>query len=160
MERKAFRFIFSLLLTALSFVAFNVVGTVYDEFTRPAFVQTEQFTITESPSFFFAYTRLFIGAILLICTFIFWWSSKKSLIVSILMLVIVELIYVHWLFKTYNGIHNAAALDYSKIEHIAFLGNANWLDILIWITCSITLCYLFKALLQIRTGKQANISLP
>jgi len=116
------------------------------EFSTPWMIQTETITIHVNLNFFRPRTRILIELALLVGAIALWLRTKKGFVVSALALACVELAYLNWLFRTYRGVKNAEALSYAKIQHLAYLGGANWLDVFVWVACTIILLWVLVAL--------------
>ena len=99
----------------------------------------EDFIITSQANYAHLDRRFVITVALLLSVSSFFRDRKLWLYFSMLSLFCVQLVYFHWLFGTYQGVVNAENLGYDKIDHLLFLGQAKFNDILVWFFAAILL---------------------
>ena len=127
----------AILVTAVA----NVAWIAYVETSRPPTqIWTPPFMVTIDPDYSLPARRFRVELALIIGLVFLMFRRRRSVAMIAFAWIISE--YLLWWLRTYNGVHNAEALTYAKIDHLLYLGNANAMDV--WILCvsTVTLCVL------------------
>lgn len=148
----------TLMLATFCAATLNVFWAL-GELSTPWTILTETITIHVNQNFFRPRTRIVFAVILLLCAATLWLRTRKSFVVSAVMLACVEFAYANWVLRTYRGVINAAVSDYSTIQHLAYLGGANWLDVFVWVGSTIVLVWVLVILARTRVGWREKMSL-
>ena len=151
-SQREFNLIRALALVTFCIATLNAVWAFHD-CSAPWFTTADSLTLHINRNLFRPRSRIFVEIALLVCIVGLWLRTKRSLRISVLALISVELAYAIWLIRTYDGVKNAEASSYSSIQHHLYLGGANWLDMFVWGACTILLLWLTFLLLGINLGR-------
>jgi hypothetical protein len=128
MKCREHKIILGITLAALLVCTANLAWIIYQE--GPLVVELSNGMMAYiNPSHVLTNKRMAIGLALIISLIGLIVRRLSGLFVSSLALIFGVIIYVSWLQFSVAIVRNAESLSFSKIEHLAFLYNANWWDI-------------------------------